>query len=182
MNEMVPGLAGGKMSSSDPNSKIDFLDPPEVVRKKVKAAFCEEGNVDDNGLLSFVKTVLIPISQLRIEQQVLGEGSQKPFVAADAPSGSVFTVARNVKYGGPLHYSCFKTLEDDFKNKVIHPGDLKASVGDAIVSLLTAVQKILEEDQDFKNIERLAYPPPPAKPVKAKKEKVGLDIVSKKSC
>ncbi|THH14200.1 hypothetical protein EW146_g6115, partial [Bondarzewia mesenterica] len=43
MNAMVPGLAGGKMSSSDPDSKIDFLDPPEVVRRKIKKAFCEEG-------------------------------------------------------------------------------------------------------------------------------------------
>ncbi|KAJ7167401.1 tyrosine tRNA ligase [Mycena crocata] len=55
MNAMVPGLAGGKMSSSDPNSKIDFVDAPEVVRKKIKAAFCEEGKVADNGILSFVE-------------------------------------------------------------------------------------------------------------------------------
>ena len=67
MNAMVPGLAGGKMSSSDPNSKIDFLDTAEVIRKKIKAAFCEEGNVEDNGLLSFIEAVLIPVNQLRIE-------------------------------------------------------------------------------------------------------------------
>ena len=52
MNAMVPGLSGGKMSSSDPNSKIDFLDPPEVVRRKIKAAFCEEGNTAENGVLA----------------------------------------------------------------------------------------------------------------------------------
>ena len=68
MNAMVPGLGGGKMSSSDPNSKIDFLDPPEVVRRKIKAAFCEEGNTAENGVLSFVQAVLIPISELRIER------------------------------------------------------------------------------------------------------------------
>jgi tyrosyl-tRNA synthetase len=34
MNAMVPGLAGGKMSASDPKSKIDFLDSSEEVRKK----------------------------------------------------------------------------------------------------------------------------------------------------
>ena len=68
MNPMVPGLGGGKMSSSDPNSKIDFLDPPEVVRRKIKSAFCEEGNVEENGVISFVEAVLIPISQLRLER------------------------------------------------------------------------------------------------------------------
>lgn len=170
MNGMVPGLGGGKMSSSDPNSKIDFLDPENVVRKKIKAAFCEEGNVEHNGLLSFVETVLIPISLLRIEQQALGQGGQKPFVAADAPPGSVFTIPRNLKYGEPLHYSSFEALKDDFKNKVIHPGDLKAAVGDAIVSLLKAIQNILEENKEFKGIEQAAYPPAPTK---VKKEKAG---------
>ena len=53
MNKMVPGLTGGKMSSSEPNSKIDFLDPPDVVKRKIKSAFCEEGNVAENGVLAF---------------------------------------------------------------------------------------------------------------------------------
>ena len=56
------------MSSSDPDSKIDFLDPPEVVRRKIKGAFCEEGNTAENGVLAFVNAVLIPISQLRLER------------------------------------------------------------------------------------------------------------------
>jgi tryptophanyl-tRNA synthetase len=42
MNAMVPGLGGGKMSASDPNSKINPLEAPEVVKKKIKGAFCEE--------------------------------------------------------------------------------------------------------------------------------------------
>jgi tryptophanyl-tRNA synthetase len=38
VNPMVPGLGGRKMSTSDPHSKIDLLDIPEVVKKKIKAA------------------------------------------------------------------------------------------------------------------------------------------------
>ena len=68
MNAMVPGLAGGKMSSSDPDSKIDFLDTPDAVRRKIKKAFCEEGNVADNGVLAFVRAVVIPVSVMRIER------------------------------------------------------------------------------------------------------------------
>ena len=37
MNPMVPGLAGGKMSSSDPDSKIDLLDGPDIVKVRVKS-------------------------------------------------------------------------------------------------------------------------------------------------
>lgn len=55
---LVPGLAGGKMSSSEEDSKIDLLDTPATVKKKLKKAFCEPGNVTENGVLAFVKHVL----------------------------------------------------------------------------------------------------------------------------
>lgn len=57
----VPGLTGGKMSSSDPDSKIDLLDSPEQVKKKLKKAFCEPGNIEDNGVLAFCKYVLFNV-------------------------------------------------------------------------------------------------------------------------
>jgi tyrosyl-tRNA synthetase len=85
---MVPGLAGGKMTSSDPNSKINFLDSPGIVKKELRAAICEEGNVDENGVLAFVGAVLIAISQLRLLRQQSGKlkpglGDQRPFVSDD---------------------------------------------------------------------------------------------------
>lgn len=57
----MPGLAGGKMSSSEEDSKIDLLDTPAAVKKKLKKAFCEPGNIEDNGLLSFVKHVIFSV-------------------------------------------------------------------------------------------------------------------------
>jgi tyrosyl-tRNA synthetase len=42
MNTMVGGLSGSKMSSSDPDSKIDLLDDAKTVENKLKKAFCEE--------------------------------------------------------------------------------------------------------------------------------------------
>lgn len=173
MNAMVPGLAGGKMSSSDPNSKIDFLDPPSVIKKKIKAAFCEPGNVTENGLLAFVKAVLIPISHLRIERltktgistDVLepGRGDQSPFVSEGAPEGAVFSVVRPEKYGGAIHYKAYEEIEKDFKEEVIHPGDLKGAVGDAIVKLLEPVQELYREKPEWQEVTALAYPDPNAK-------------------
>jgi len=58
----VPGLTGGKMSASEEESKIDLLDSKAQVKKKLSKAFCEEGNVVDNGVLSFAKHVLFPLS------------------------------------------------------------------------------------------------------------------------
>ncbi|KAF7291477.1 Tyrosine--tRNA ligase [Mycena kentingensis (nom. inval.)] len=128
MNAMVPGLAGGKMSSSDPNSKIDFLDSADAVRKKIKLAFCEEGNVEENGILSFVKAVLIPISKLRLE---------------------------NIARGGAI-------LEEK----------LEPFVAAGINKLLDPIRKAFEEDKEWQEIEKLAYPDPNAKVKKVKKEKV----------
>ncbi|KAF9447076.1 tyrosine tRNA ligase [Macrolepiota fuliginosa MF-IS2] len=179
MNTMVPGLAGGKMSSSDPNSKIDFLDTPELVRKKLKAAFCEEGNIEENGVLAFVNAVLIPISQLRIDRlkgdSVLeaGTGDQRPFISDDAPEGTVFTVERDAKFGGNSHYSSFDEMEAEFKEKKLHPKDLKVSVASGIIRLLEPLRKAFEENEEWQKIEKRAYPDPNAKgEKKKKKEKV----------
>ncbi|PFH46031.1 hypothetical protein AMATHDRAFT_70747 [Amanita thiersii Skay4041] len=176
MNAMVPGLAGGKMSSSDPNSKIDFLDTPELVRKKIKAAFCEEGNVEDNGLLAFIEAVLIPISQLRLERlkgdALLepGLGDQRPFITDNAPEGTIFSIERDEKFGGPTHYASYEEIRKDFQEKTLHPKDLKASVANGIIRLLDPVRKAFEESEEWKTVEKLAYPDPNAKPEKKKKK------------
>ncbi|KAJ7640176.1 hypothetical protein B0H17DRAFT_1187227 [Mycena rosella] len=179
MNAMVPGLAGGKMSSSDPNSKIDFLDAPEVVRKKIKAAFCEEGNVAENGILAFVEAVLIPVSQLRLEnarqQGAILEASApdlKPFASDDAPEGTVFSIERDAKFGGSTHYASYADLRSDFESKTLHPKDLKTAVANAINRLLDPIRKSFAEDEEAQRIEKLAYPDPNAKDKKQKKPKV----------
>ena len=171
MNAMVPGLAGGKMSSSDPDSKIDFLDPPDAVRRKIKKAFCEEGNVADNGVLAFVEAVLIPISELRLERAAskaansdgpIGSSAedQKPFVSEGAPAGSVFSVSRDEKYGGPMHFSTYDALKEAFEERQIHPKDLKSAVADALVSLLAPIRKRFEESKEWQEVTELAYPSP----------------------
>ena len=178
MNAMVPGLIGDKMSSSDPNSKIDFLDSPEVIRKKIKTAFCEEGNVEKNGILSFLEAVLIPISQLRLDRRAgadefleEGLGDQRPFISDEAPIGTLFSIERDEKFGGSTHYKSFADIKEDFKNKVLHPKDLKASVANGIVRLLEPIGKVFQENEDWQRIAQLAYPDPNAN-VEKKKKKV----------
>ncbi|KAF9270531.1 tyrosyl-tRNA synthetase [Marasmius fiardii PR-910] len=179
MNAMVPGLAGGKMSSSDPNSKIDFLDPPEVVKKKIKAAFCEPGKVADNGLLAFAKAVLFPISALRVEQQKgidiggdvdVEKVSPKLFVTSGAPEGVLFSIDRDEKHGGPMHYNSYEEMEKDYASEKLHPKDLKNGIQNAIITLLEPIQKAFVENEDWQAVEKLAYPDPNAKPEKKKKK------------
>ena len=38
-----------------------FQDTAASIKKKLKKAFCEPGNITDNGILSFCKYVIIPV-------------------------------------------------------------------------------------------------------------------------
>lgn len=96
MNPMVPGLAGGKMSASDPDSKIDLLDTPEVVKKKLKKAYAVPKETEGNGLISFVEYVLLPVSALKTG----GPGR--------------FVVERREGEGEPLVYENIQAVKDDY--------------------------------------------------------------------
>ena len=101
MNHMVPGLEGGKMSASDPDSKIDLLDNAETVKRKIKKAVCAPRDIgEENGVLAFVKYVLLPISELK-------EGSTK------------FFINRPEKFGGPMTYTSFEDMEKDFSTDTV---------------------------------------------------------------
>ncbi|KAI9151084.1 Tyrosine--tRNA ligase cytoplasmic [Blastocladiella emersonii ATCC 22665] len=156
MNAMVPGLAGSKMSSSDPDSKVDLLDSPKDVERKIKRAFCEEGNVDDNGVLSFVKAVLFPLGHLR-----------------HPDGGYSFLIKRPEKFGGDQEFSTFADLEDAFRTKAVHPGDLKKAVAEALNAVLAPIRAAFDNDE-MRALTEAAYPtakPAAASPKKKEKKK-----------
>jgi len=159
MNPMVPGLAGGKMSASDPNSKIDLLDKPEVVKSKLKKAVCAPNEAEGNGVLSFVEYVLFPIAEL--------SGKNK------------FHVPRPEKYGGPLDFSSFETLKVAYVDGTLQPGDLKAGVEQALNALLAPIQEDYAKDPEFRKVAELAYPPEQPDKKKKKEKKIGTGYASK---
>lgn len=177
MNAMVPGLSGGKMSSSDPKSKVDFLDSPADVKSKLKAAVCTPGQVEGNGVLAFVKAVLIPVQNLWNEQaQSRGEEDSrtggKSFITEQAPKGTVFSISRPEKFGGDIHVSSYEELEEKYAKEEIHPGDLKTGVTDALVKLLTPIQEMFMANEEWQEAEREGYPKNTEKVAPAKAGKV----------
>uniref|UniRef100_A0A8C7GWS4 Tyrosine--tRNA ligase n=1 Tax=Oncorhynchus kisutch TaxID=8019 RepID=A0A8C7GWS4_ONCKI len=128
------GLTGAKMSSSEEESKIDLLDRKEDVKKKLKKAFCEPGNIENNGVLSFVKHVLFPL---------VGE----------------FSIKRDPKFGGDKTYTDFEEVEKEFGEELIHPGDLKAGVELALNKLLDPIRKKFESPE-LRKLSNTAYPDP----------------------
>ncbi|GAA5973691.1 hypothetical protein JCM21900_006516 [Sporobolomyces salmonicolor] len=165
MNQMVPGLSGGKMSSSDPNSKIDFLDPPSVVKSKIQKAHCAPGEVEGNGVLAFIRHVVVPIGEL-----MKGQGRSSERIWAGEPD-AVFTVKGDPKHGGAVaHFKTVEDLEAAYARGDVHPGDLKAAVVAAINALLAPIQAEFNGSAEFKAAEQKAYPPE-VKPAAKKKEK-----------
>jgi len=120
MTPMVPGLIGKKMSSSVKESKVDLLDDGKTVERKIKNAHCVAGEVKDNGLLAFLKHVIM----------VLKEDNKEKFV-----------VKRDKKYGGDLKFSNYNEVESAFKKKELHPLDLKIAIAKEINDLLKPIRK-----------------------------------------
>lgn len=102
------------MSSSVEDSKIDLLDAENQVKKKLKKAFCEPGNIKDNGVLGFCKSVLFPL--LKDGESV----SLHLFVSSHHHYFSIleFVLPRSEEYGGPMTFSHFDALEDSFATQV----------------------------------------------------------------
>lgn len=144
MNAMVGGLSGTKMSSSDPDSKVDLLDSADAVKEKLKKAFCEEGNITENPILQFLKAVVFPINSL-------------------TNPNYTFKITRPEKYGGDVEFSNYAALEASFAAKGVHPGDLKAGAAISLNSLLEPIREIWKKDAKLQELSLQAYPPPKPK-------------------
>jgi tyrosyl-tRNA synthetase len=102
MNTMIPGLGqAAKMSSSEPDSKIDLLDAPEVVAKKLKKAHCAQTVVEGNGVVAFVEHVIFRASALKSG----GKGT--------------FVVERERDGLEPLVYDDVAVLKADYQKDIV---------------------------------------------------------------
>ncbi|KAI1072179.1 uncharacterized protein FIESC28_09041 [Fusarium coffeatum] len=147
MNPMVAGLNGNKMSSSDENSKIDLLDAPEAVTKKIRKAECVPKEVEGNGVLALVEFVLLPASGLK-------NGTRE------------FKVER--RDAEPLVYSDIKQVHEDYQKDVLTPQTLKAAVTEGILALMNPIQADYQASKEWQEVTVKAYPPPVKKEKKVK--------------
>lgn len=134
MTPLIPGLIGVKMSSSDPKSKIDLADTENEVNDKIKTAYCEPGIVENNGVLAFMKYVIMVIKQ---------------------DKGEKLLIERPEKFGGNLSFSTYEEIEDAYASKKLHPLDLKNAAAKEINKLLKPFQA---EKAEIEAIAKDAYP------------------------
>lgn len=82
------------------DSKIDLLDAPEVVVKKIKKAVAAPQVVEGNGVLAFVEFVLLPASGLK--------GGKREFRVEREGGGQE-----------PLVYDNIAQMQRDYKNDTV---------------------------------------------------------------
>ena len=133
MTPMIPGLIGEKMSASIESSKIDLLDDEKTVNEKIRKAYCPEGVIENNGVLAFLKYVVMIIKQDKNEK---------------------FTVKRDKKYGGDLIFNNYNGIEDAFVKKELHPLDLKNALALEVNKLLEPIRK---KSKELNKIVKEAY-------------------------
>ena len=63
-HHMIMGLDGSdKMSKSNPDNTIFMDDSENEVKRKIKKAFCEPGNITKNPILDWIKWLILPITE-----------------------------------------------------------------------------------------------------------------------
>ena len=119
-----------KMSKSKPDTCVFIHDSPEEIRRKMKKAFCPEGEAEFNPVLDWSKSLVFPIKgNLHIE--------------------------RPDKFGGSLDYNSYEDLEKDFIEKKLHPMDLKNGVAEAIIEMLEPARKHFEKPEIKEMLEEM---------------------------
>jgi tyrosyl-tRNA synthetase len=120
-----------KMSKSKPDTAIFIHDSPEVISRKINKAFCPEGEVEFNPILDWTKYLLFE------------------------KENTEFVVERKKKFGGDITLYSFQEVENAFKNKKLHPLDLKRAVALEIIKILKPARKYFEIPSVKRNYEEL---------------------------
>ncbi|RYC53614.1 Tyrosine-tRNA ligase, partial [Xylaria longipes] len=136
-------------SSSDENSKIDLLDPPDLVARKIKKAEAAPRVAEGNGLLAYVEHVFLPVSELKGKRE--------------------FVVPRERDGLEPLVYTTIAQMRSDYENDVLTPQLLKPAVTKALHDIMIPIQDAYNASKEWQEVTLLAYPPPEKKQKKVKK-------------
>ncbi|EHP86593.1 tyrosine--tRNA ligase [Methanotorris formicicus] len=115
-NPVLTGLDGeGKMSSSKGNF-ISVDDEVEVIKSKIKKAYCPAKVVEGNPIMEIAKYFL-----------------EYPL-----------TIKRPEKFGGDLVVNCYGELEKIFTEGKLHPMDLKNAVAEELINILEPIREKLK--------------------------------------
>jgi len=115
-NQQLNAQITSKMSKSVAESGIIVHDAPEIIRKKLRAAYCPEKEIEGNPVIEIVRYVVFPWMD-------------------------TFTIDRPAKYGGSTTFTTSSELEDQYRLGGVHPLDLKNAVAESLIKILEPVRE-----------------------------------------
>ncbi|MBN1432289.1 MAG: tyrosine--tRNA ligase [Methanomicrobiaceae archaeon] len=115
---ILNGLNGKKMSSSEGNY-ISVADSEEIIKKKMKKAFCPS-EIEENPVLQTLKYHIFP------------------------RMGTV-TLKRPEKFGGDREFASYEECEAAYASGEVHPADLKAMTTDGLIEVLAPAREYMNE-------------------------------------
>ncbi len=119
-----------KMSKSKPDTAIFVDDSAEEVVRKLKKAYCPEGEANENPVLEYCKYIIFALND-------------------------TLTVDRPEKFGGNVTYASYADLEAAFVEKKLHPMDLKAATARAVNEILEPIREHFANDEEAKRLKEL---------------------------
>lgn len=120
-----------KMSKSKPDSCVFIHDSPSEIKRKIKQAFCPEGEVEFNPILDWAKYLIFRNPKSKLE------------------------IKRPEKFGGNIIYTAYNRLEKDFAGKKLHPVDLKNSVAEKLIQILEPAREHFKRPKVKKMLKEL---------------------------
>ncbi len=125
-----------KMSSIDTNSKIEFTENSDSIRKKISKAFAEPFNVS-NTLFLFLQYVIFPINKLKSIEK--------------------FIIERDEKFGGKIEYLSLDEVKQDYQIDKLTPQGVKQGISTWLINFLEPVRNSFN-DENIKELTQKAYP------------------------
>ncbi|UCE74795.1 MAG: tyrosine--tRNA ligase [Methanomassiliicoccales archaeon] len=133
---LLSGLTGGgrmdpieaKMSKSNPENSIFIHDSLEDIKRKIKKAYCPEGQIDDNPIIDICRYIIFNRKE-------------------------TMTISRPQKFGGDLQINGYAELNEIFSSGGLHPEDLKNATATYLSEILESAREYFEKNPE--NYERV---------------------------
>ncbi len=116
-----------KMSKSHPDNAIFMTDTEEDIKRKISKAWCPEGVVEENPILEYCRYLIF---------------EKFPLI----------TIERPEKFGGTVTLNSYQELEEQFRQKQIHPMDLKNTVAKLLNELVKPVRRHFQENAQARGL------------------------------
>ncbi len=117
-----------KMSKSKPETAIFLHDQPEVIREKLRKAYCPPRTLEHNPVIEINRYVLAARGRYKLR------------------------VERPSKYGGPVEFERVEDMEEAYVRGELHPLDLKNATADALIELLAPIRRLVESNSKVREV------------------------------